>query len=233
MVLDLKKRTYTDLGDMEHPYAFIVLDHMGRSYHPVRGGTIARYDPATRKLSKLPVTVDGKAPPRELTRDGAILNWDTSPDRKTLYAVEMSTNALFAFDLTARGDKIPGRRLGGLLKAKRTDCRAMCVGPDGTTWAAVTDQSRPGGALLHLVSYRPGSKAPRDRGPVGIANADFTTLTDARGKPKPWHHCVRKEKDGTLTPWVPMGVCATPDGSVWVLTIAPFTLTRIAPDKLR
>src|SRR5262249_17295862 len=36
MVLDLKKRTYTDLGDMEHAYAFIVLDDKGRAYHPVR-----------------------------------------------------------------------------------------------------------------------------------------------------------------------------------------------------
>ena len=47
MILDLKKKTYRDLGDMEHMYAFIVLDHLGRAYHPVRGGKIARYDPKT------------------------------------------------------------------------------------------------------------------------------------------------------------------------------------------
>ncbi len=54
MVLDLKTRTYADLGDMEHAYAFIVLDDKGRAYHPMRGGTVARYDPATKKLDTWP-----------------------------------------------------------------------------------------------------------------------------------------------------------------------------------
>ena len=63
--------------------------------------------------------------------------WETSPDRKTLYAVEMSTNGLYSFDLTAAGKTLPGKRLGDLLppkagKSRQTDCRAMCVGPDGT-----------------------------------------------------------------------------------------------------
>jgi hypothetical protein len=114
MILDLKTRTYRDLGDMEHPYAFLVLDHKGRAYHPVRGGTIARYDPDARKLERLKVTVDGKAPPKEITKESAILNWEVSPDRKTLWAVEMSTNALFQFDLTAKGT-IPGKNVGVLL----------------------------------------------------------------------------------------------------------------------
>src|SRR5207245_4474957 len=75
MILDLKKKTFRDLGDCEHAYAFIVLDHKGRAYHPVRGGLIARYDPDTKKLDKLPVTVDGAAPTKDITKDGAVLNW--------------------------------------------------------------------------------------------------------------------------------------------------------------
>jgi sugar lactone lactonase YvrE len=227
LVLDLKARTYRDLGDLEHPYAFIVLDHRGRAYHPKRGGTVVRYDPETGKAEELAVTIDGAPPPKELTRDGAILNWDATRDGKTLYAVEMTTNALFAFDLTADGKTIPGRSLGKLLPgAKANDCRALCVGPDGRVWAAVTEQPRPAGPLLHLVSYTPGDKAPADRGPVGVRNPDFTTFTAPDGKPKPWHHAMRKEPDGTLTPWVPMGVCAAADGAVYVTTIAPFTLLK-------
>jgi hypothetical protein len=234
MILDLAKRTYRDLGDLEHPYAFIVIDDQGRAYHPVRGGQIARFDPKADKLERLSVTVDGAKAPEAITRDGAILNWEISPDRKTLYAVEMSTNQFFSFDLTAAGDKVPGRRLGELLPgSKRTDCRAMCVGPNGTAWAAVTQQDAPEGATLHLVSYRPGDKAPRDHGPVGIANPTYTKFTDDQGKPLPWHHTVRKAKDGTLTPWQPMGVCAAKNGDVHILTIAPFTLLRFAPEKLR
>src|SRR5207244_11232513 len=60
-------------------------------------------------------------------------------------------NQLFSFDLTADGDTIPGDSLGALLPAqKHTDCRAMCVGPDGVIWAAVTVKPTAGG--LHLVS---------------------------------------------------------------------------------
>ena len=55
---------------------------------------------------------------------------------------------------------------------------------------------------------------------------DYTTLITPDGKPKPHHHTVRKERDGTLTPWQPMGVCAAKDGAVYVLTIAPFTLIK-------
>jgi sugar lactone lactonase YvrE len=235
MILDLKKKTFRDLGDCEHSYAFIVVDHKGRAYHPVRGGLIARYDPDTDKLEKLAVTVDGQAPPKELTKDGAILNWDWSPDKKTLYAVEMSTNALFAFNLTAAATTIPGKRLGALLlNAKGTDCRAMCVGTSGTLWAAVSELGRPGGGVVHLVGYTPGQKTPRDHGKIAIGNPDYTPFSNANGKPLPWHHTVRKEKDGTLVPLQPMGVCEARDGSgVYVLTIAPFTLTRIDAAKLK
>jgi sugar lactone lactonase YvrE len=234
MILDLAKRGYRDLGDTEHLYAFIVLDHQGRAYHPLRGGRVLRYDPAGDRLDKLSVTVDGKPAPAVLTKDDAILNWEVSPDHKTLYAVEMTTNQLFAFDLAAAGEAIPGRQLGELLAGvKKTDCRAMCVGPDGAVWAAVTQQDAPEGATCHLVGYRPGQPAPRDFGPVGIANPDYTPFTDKDGKPLPWHHTVRKAKDGTLTPWVPLGICAAKDGTVYVLTLAPFTLLRFAPEALR
>jgi len=231
MVLDAKSKTYTDLGDMEHAYAFIVLDHLGRAYHPIRGGTVARYDPATKKLERLKVSVDGQPAPKEITKEGAILNWEVSPDRKTLYAVEMTTNQLFAFDLTAAGDTIPGKTMGPLLSSEpKTDCRAMCVGPDGVVWAAVTAKPAAGG--LHLVMREP-NKPPRDCGSIGVANPDFTTFTDSAGKSKPWHHTMPQAPDGTRAPWQPMGVCAAHDGSVYVLTIAPFTLIRFERNQMR
>ncbi|MCS6896486.1 MAG: SMP-30/gluconolactonase/LRE family protein, partial [Nitrospira sp.] len=225
MILDLKTRTYTDLGDMEHAYAFIVLDEQHRAYHPVRGGLVARYDPRTKTLDKLTMTVDGKPVPNELSKDGAIQNWDTTADRKTLYCVELSTNQLYAFDLTAAGDALPGRSLGKLLPfATKTDCRAMAVSPHGVVWMAVTHTSRPEGQTMHLVSYTPGDPAPRDHGPVAIRNPEYVTLTGPDGKLKPWHHTLRKEKDGIWTPWQPLGIAAASDGTPYVVTIAPFTL---------
>jgi hypothetical protein len=227
MVLDLKTKQYTDLGDMEHSYAFVVLDDRHRALHPVRGGLIARYDPKSKTLDKLSVSVDGKPVPKEISKDGAIQNWDTTADRKTLYCVEMTTNQLYALDIGAAGDAVPGRSLGKLLQhAKSTDCRAMAVSPDGVVWMAVSEPSRPEGQIAHLVSYSPGDPGPKDHGPIGIKNPDFVTLVGADGKPKPWHHTLRKEKDGTLTPWQPLGIAAAADGTPYALTLAPFTLLR-------
>lgn len=100
-------------------------------------------------------------------------------------------------------------------------------------WAVVTESGTPEGQVVHLVSYQPGSERPRDHGVLGIANPNFTTFVDSAGKPKPWHHTIRKTKDGTMSPWVPMGVCAGADGSVYVMTIAPFTLLKFAPSQLK
>jgi hypothetical protein len=234
MVLDLKTKKYRDLGNCQHSYAFIVTDAMGRAYHPVRGGKVMRYDPKADKVENLQVTVDDQEAPKAITKDGAILNWDWSPDRKTMFCVEMSTNQLYEFFLLSGRDKIPGKSRGPLLaNAKATDCRGMCVDAKGKVWMAVTEQQRPGGALCHLVSYMPGDKAPRDHGPVGIANPDYVKLTDENGKAKPWHHTLRKEKDGTLTPWQPLGIAASADGSVNILTIAPLSVIRFTAEQLK
>jgi len=227
MVLDLKTKKYTDLGDMEHAYAFVVIDEKHRALHPARGGFVARYDPKTMAVDRLSMTVDGKSVPKEIAKDGAIQNWDTTADRKTLYCVEMSTNQLYCFDMTAAGDALPGRALGKLLpSAKSTDCRAMAVNPNGVVWMAVSEQGRPEGQTLHLVSYTPGDAAPKDHGPVGIKNPDYVTLNGPDGKQKPWHHTLRKEKDGTWTPWQPLGIAAAADGTPYVVTLAPFTLLK-------
>jgi len=228
MVLDLKTKKYTDLGDMEHAYAFIVLDPKGRAYHPKRGGTVVRYDPETKKAETLSVTIDGKPAGKPFTGDHCIQNWETSPDRKTLWCVEMSTNALYKFDLTKDGKTLEGTTVGALLpggdKPRRTDCRAMNIGPDGAVWAAVTERQEAGG--LKLVRFAAKDKAPVEVGAIGVSNPGFTSVTDDKGKPRPWHHTMPKHKDGTLSPWQPMGIAATGDGSVWVKTIAPYTLIK-------
>ena len=43
-------------------YAFIVVDHLGRAYHPILGGDVARYDPRTGTLTRLKQTIDGRPP---------------------------------------------------------------------------------------------------------------------------------------------------------------------------
>jgi hypothetical protein len=240
LILDLKTGKYRELIDTKHIYGFIVLDHLGRAYHPVLGGGIARYDPKADKLDVLKQTIEGKPPAPEshlADKDGHPINWDVSPDGKTLYCVPMSTNQLYSYDLTATGDTIPGRSLGPLVPgAKGTDCRALCVGPKGTAWAAVTETGAMKDVpnLHHLVSYRAGDKAPHDHGPVAIKNQDYTDLTDKAGKPLPFHAGIVRLADETMTTkWVILGVCEGHDGSVYALALQPYTVLQVTPDQLK
>ncbi len=214
--------------DCRHLYAFIVVDHRGRAYHPILGGKIARYDPDADRLDQLDHTIDGN-PPSEAsllaTPNGHPINWDISPDRKTLYAVAMSGNALFSYDLTGEENTLAGKRLGPLVKgAQSTDCRAMCVGPDGRVWAGVM-ATFPGQAQLpRLVSYKPGDDAPVDHGPIAIGNPDYT---DFEG---PQQHGVHRPfgEEGPLVPrFVIMGICAARDGRVYLTTLYPFTVHAV------
>ena len=237
LILDLQTGKYRPLMDTEHFYGFIVVDYLGRAYHPILGGDIARYDPRTDRLERLKQTIDGQPPTPAsrlaLTENPDPINWDISADRKTLYAQPMTGNALYAYDLTAEGDSLAGRRLGELIAgAESVDCRAMCAGPSGAAWCAITEK-REGIQLLHLVRYRPGDPAPVDLGTVAIANPDFTDFTDPAGKPLPFHAGFVKLKDGTTTTqYVTMGVCEARDGSVYVLALHPYSVLRISPEQI-
>ncbi len=237
MILDLANGTYRSLLDCRHMYAFIVVDWLGRAYHPILGGDIARYDPRTDALEQLKQTIDARPPAKESLLahpESHPINWDISPDGKTLYAVAMSGNQLYRYDLTQAGPSLRGRSLGKLLAdAERTDCRALCVGPTGTLWAAVWGASKSAGNYLHVVSWRDGDSAPRDHGAMIVGNPDYTPFKDASGKPLPYHHGMKRLADDTLVPLYHMGICEGRDGTVNVLTIAPYTLHRIAAKDLK
>jgi hypothetical protein len=262
LILDLKTGKYRNLIDTKHVYGFIVVDYLGRAYHPMLGGGIVRYDPKTDTLEHLKQTIDGKAPTSEsnlansdvqvtvqkqtapggagpLYRTqvaypaGHPINWDISPDGKTLYSLPMSTNNAYAYDLTQKGDTLAGRSLGTLVPgAKNVDCRAMCVGPKGTMWAAITEPHSKVGQLLHLVSYRPGDKAPRDHGPVSVSNPDFTEFVDKNAKPLPFHGGFGKIGNVTTTKYVILGVCEARNGDVYIMALHPYSVLKVSMKEL-
>jgi len=236
MILNLQTGKYRDLLDARHMYAFIVVDALGRAYHPVLGGQIARYDPRTDKLEMLKQTIDGQPPSKDshlADENSHPINWDLSPDRKTLWAVAMSGNQLYSYDLTGEGETLAGKSHGKLLAdATATDCRALCVAQGGTVWAGVNGTTASKESFLRVVSYKPGAAACVDHGPIAIKNPDYTKFTTDDGKPLPWHHGFYKYKDGTLLPrYTIMGICAAKDGAVYVTTLAPFTLHEIRVPK--
>jgi hypothetical protein len=236
LILDLKTGKYRDLFDCRHPYGFIVVDYLHRAYHPTLGGEIVRYDPKTDKVERLKQTIDGKPPTKEshlADEKGHPINWDITPDGKTLYAQPMSTNNAYFYDLTQKGDTLVGKSLGTLIQgATNTDCRAMCVGPKGTMWAAITEQHSKVGQLLHLVSYRPGDKAPRDHGPVSVSNPNFTEFKDKTGKDLPFHGGFGKFGDVTTTKYVILGVCEAKSGDVYILALHPYSVLKVAAKDL-
>ncbi len=242
LVLDLKTGKYRDLIDTRHMYAFIVVDHLGRAYHPIQGGDIARFTPPEKggleggKLDRLKQTIDGKAPAEAshlADPDTHPLNWDISPDGKTLYCLPMSTNELFAYDLTASGDTLPGRSLGTLIPGgKGTDCRGMCCGPSGTVWASVTEQKH-GINFHHLISWRPGSKLPQDHGAIAVTNPNFTEFNGKDGKQLPFHGGLYKMPDGTITTrYATMGVCEARDGDLYILALHPYMVLKVRKQDL-
>jgi len=235
LVLDLATGKYRDLMDCRHMYAFIVVDARNRAYHPILGGDVARYDPAADRLERLRTTMDGQPLlPGSLfaAPEGHPINWDITPQRTVLYAVAMSGNQLYTYDLAAEGDTLPGKSVGPLLRGSDgTDCRAMCVGPTSRVWAAVTGK-HPGSndSVLRLVSYAPGDGSPRDHGAITVTNPQYTELRDSESKPLPYHHGMRFLPDGRLEPLYPMGICEARDGTVYVTVICPLTLLAIRPE---
>jgi hypothetical protein len=262
LVLDLKTGAYRNLIDTKHVYGFIVVDYQGRAYHPMLGGGILRYDPRAETVELLKQTIDGKEPTKEsnlanvdvqvavqkqtppggsapLYRTqvtypaGHPINWDITPDGKTLYALPMSTNGAYAYDLTQAGDTLAGKSLGTLVPGARdTDCRAMCVGPRGTMWAAVTEPHSKVGRLLHVVSYRPGDQAPRDHGPVSVGNPDFTDFVDKQGKALPFHGGFGKFGGVMTTKYVALGVCEARSGDVYILALHPYSVLKVSAKGL-
>ncbi|HEV7405697.1 MAG TPA: hypothetical protein VGO11_22325 [Chthoniobacteraceae bacterium] len=228
MKLDLETGAYQDLGETHHLFAFIVIDFLGRAYHPMLGGDILRYDPKANKVERLKQTIDGAPPTAEshlADENSHPINWEISPNGRTLYAVAMSGNQLYSYDLTAKGEVLEGKSLGKLhATAESTDCRALSVAPNGVVWTAITAKYDAQRHFAHLISYKAGDVAPVDQGPLAVKNPDYTPFTDKKGEPLPQHHGFRVFGDGNFIPTaVLLGVCATRDAQ-YVLALVPYTL---------
>ncbi len=233
--LDLETGKYQDFGDTNHMYAFIVVDRQGRAYHPMLGGDILRYDPKTDKVTRLKQTIDGQPPTPDshlADENSHPINWEIDPNKTTLYAVAMSGNQLYRYDLLGSGDTLVGKSLGKLVPtAEATDCRALCISPAGVVWAAARAKFDARRRFPHLVSYKPNDTAPTDHGPLAVRNTDFTTFADRKNEPYLWHQGFPRFGDGNMYPNTGLlGICVTREAQ-YVLALSPLTLleARVRP----
>jgi hypothetical protein len=231
LVLDLRRESYRDLGDMARSFAYIQLDHRGRALHLAVEARVARYDPAGERLEMLAMTVAGKRPSAEsLLFQNHPLQIGIAPDRKTLYLLPMSENALYVGDLTREDGTLPLRRIAPMLAGGHdgTDCRALDVDRRGRVWATIRDTIPGYGMAHHLCVYDPATGRCRDLGVPAIANPDYVERKDAAGKDKPWHHGLWTTPEGRLIAlYHHMAIKAARDGTIYTTIIAPFTLLRL------
>jgi hypothetical protein len=238
MVLDLKKGTYKDLGDMGRSYAYIQRDYRGRALHLASEARVAAYDPDRDRLQMLQMLVEGARPqPGSRLYENHPLQPGTSPDGKTLYLLPMEENALYAGDLTRNDGTLPLRRIAPVLPgapASGTDCRSLDVDRAGRVWAMVRETIPSYGMVHHLCVYDPPVGRSRDVGIPFITNPEYESLKDETGKPKPWHHGVWTTPEGRLTALHHhMAIKAARDGTIYTTVIAPFTLLRLTPETIR
>src|SRR5947209_19251770 len=108
----------------------------------------------------LSMAVEGRLPePCSLLYDNHPLQPGISPDRKNLYLLPLSENALYVGDLTRDDGSLPLRRVSPVLAGAQgtTDCRALDVDARGCVWAMVK-QTIPGfGATHHVCRYDPAT----------------------------------------------------------------------------
>jgi hypothetical protein len=89
------------------------------------------------------------------------------------------------------------------------------------------------GSTLHLVSYTPGEKSPRNHGAVAIRNPTYTEFKDASGKDLPWHHGFHTVGGRFTSKYSILGVTQDHDGAVYALALAPFTLIKVTAEQLK
>lgn len=217
------------------PYAQTLIDSRGRGVVLTRDFKLARFDPATGKLSVAELA--GKVGTATDTLGPAC--WALTADAKSAYLVRMSSPTLYRLDLAADGPAVPVADLGPLLKGKGFDSRgSLIVGHDAQVYALYrvdNDTTFGTGFLHHLVSYDPAARKARDHGVLAVRNPDYFDFGPGKeGKPKPWTNGFHRLPDKTLTPlYHHMALTQAKDGTLYATVLAPFTLLQIGPKDYR
>jgi hypothetical protein len=228
---------YRDLGPILRDQPNTLIDKQGRATAITKDYQIARFDPATDKVTIDPLLVDGK-PFREVVGSDAVHpDWRMAADGCTAYLQLLNDLRLFQVDLgTASGEPVRARSLGKRVEGKHPDSRgSISIGPDGRVYSAVRVDNETGfgtGYLHHLVRFDPRSQAMADLGVVTVKNPTFFDFQGPQAKnpdgslrPRHGFHTL---PDGALTPLhVIMAMIVAHDGTMYATTIYPFTLLRI------
>jgi hypothetical protein len=240
-VFDTKhpEKGYRALGPILRDQPNTLIDRRGRATAITKDYEVARYDPATDKVTVDPMWVDGK-PFRDVVGPKAVHpDWRLAADGTTAYLQLLNDLRLFQVGLGGEAGKpVEGRVLGNRIEGKGPDSRgSVSIAPDGRVYSAVRVDNATGfgtGYLHHLVRFDPTGKRMDDLGVIAVKNPTFFDFQGPQAKnpdgslrPRHGFHTL---PDGTLTPLhVIMGLIVAKDGTIYATTIYPYSLLRIPP----
>jgi hypothetical protein len=243
MLFDTKQpeNGYRDLGPTLRDQPNTLIDKQGRAAAITKDYEVARYDPATDKVSVDKLLVEGK-PFREVIGPDAVHpDWRLAADGRTAYLQLLNDLRMFQIDLGgASGEPVRAQSLGNRIEGKHPDSRgSISLGPDGRVYSAVRVDNETGfgtAYLHHLVRFDPRAKQMADLGIFAVKNPDFFDFKGPQAKnpdgslrPRHGFHTL---PDGTLTPLhVIMALIVARDGTIYATTIYPFTLLRIPGER--
>jgi len=241
MLYSMSNRTYRELGPILRDQPNTIIDAQGRGSAITKDFQVARYNPATGKVSVDPLMVEGKTFAEFLGADRIHPDWRIAPDGKTAYLQLLNDKRLFRVDLSgAMGQPVQAVNLGDRIAGENPDSRgSLSIGPDGRVYSVTRADNKTGfgaGYLHHLVRHDPGKGTIEDLGVLAVQNPDFFDFAAPQAKNPDGSlrpiHGYHKLPDGTLVPLhVIMAMIVTRDGTIYATTIYPFTLLKVESVK--
>ena len=235
------EKGYRALGPALRDQPNTLIDKNGRAAAITKDYELARYDPATDKVTVDKLLVDGK-PFAEVVGPKAVHpDWRLAADGKTAYLQLLNDLRLFEIDLSGEmGKPAAAKSLGNRIEGKHPDSRdSLAIASDGRVYSTVRidNETKFGtGYLHHIVRYDPTEKKMTDLGVIAVKNPNFFDFKGPQAKnpdgslrPRHGYHTL---PDGTLTPLhVILATVVAKDGTIYATTLYPYTLLRIPPVK--
>lgn len=243
MLFDTKhpEKGYRALGPVLRDQPNTLIDKKGRATAITKDYEVARYDPATDKVTVDKLLVGGKPFAGVIGPMAVHPDWRIAADGTTAYLQLLNDLRMFAVDLGGEAGKpVEAKSLGNRVEGKNPDSRgSISIAADGRVYSTVRvdNETKFGtGYLHHVVRYDPAAKSMTDLGVIAVKNPDFFDFKGRQAKnpdgslrPRHGYHTL---PDGTLTPLhVILATTVARDGTIYATTLYPFTLLRIPPVK--
>jgi len=237
MLYQVKTKVYRELGPILRDQPNTLIDAHGRGTAITADYRIARYDPATDRVTVDHLLVNGKSFAEYLAAKRVHPDWRITPDGNTAYLQLLDDLRMFRVDLSGTaGQPVAATDLGPRIHGDHPDSRgSICIGADGRVYSAIRVDNKTGfgsGYLHHLIRHNPQTGRMDDLGVFAVKNPDFFHFNAPQAKnpdgslrPRHGYHTL---PDGTLTPLhVIMALIVARNGTLYATTIYPFTLLRV------